>query len=617
MQHYEAVPFSAVELNSGFWQYRQKLNREITVPAVRNRFMDTGRFDAFRLNWREGMKNKPHIYWDSDVAKWMEAVAYLLAKQPEPEQQALVEELIDRIEKGQGEDGYFNIYFTNIEPDKRFLNRRAHELYCAGHLIEAAVAYDKATGRNRFLHLMMKYADYIDRVFRLEQSAGFQTPGHEELELALVRLYRHTGKEKYLALAKWFIDQRGGENGENHGSADWDRRYTQSHQPVRNMQTAEGHAVRLGYLFAGAADVARETNDEELFKACQKVFRNIVSRRMYITGGVGSAYMGEAFTVDYDLPNETSYAETCAAISLVYFASRMLTMEADALYADVIETVLYNGFLSSTSLDGKRFFYSNPMMVSRRDHARNRSVEMGEWLPSAQRVEVFECSCCPPNIVRFVASLGEYLYTTGQDRLYVHQYAGSNACVQLDGRELRVRQETDYPLTGRVRLIVEQGAGLDVAVRIPGWCSQFSLNAEYSMENGYAVVHCMDDRLELMLEMQMQPELIEAHPEVQANAGRVALRRGPVIYCMEEIDNGQTLHDLLVDPYLNVREEYSEEMHMQRIHVRGWKRPKPSHDWLYRPLQAELQETELTFIPYYAFGNRGESDMEVWTLLRR
>lgn len=617
MQHYETVPYSAVELNSGFWQYRQQLNREVSVPAVRNRFADTGRFDAFRLTWREGMPNRPHIFWDSDVAKWMEAVAYLLKKQPAPEHQALVEELIDRIEKGQDENGYFNIYFINIEPHKRFFHRWAHELYCAGHLIEAAVAYDEATGRDRFLRLMKRYADYIDRVFRVERSAQFTTPGHEELELALVRLYRHTGEKKYLTLAKWFIDQRGREGGENEGLADWERRNVQSHQPVREMQTAEGHAVRLGYLFSGAADVARETDDEELLVACRTVFRNIAARRMYVTGGVGSSHAGEAFTVDYDLPNETAYAETCAAISMAYFARRMLTMEADSLYADVIETVLYNGFLSSTSLDGKRFFYSNPMMISCRDHGRNRSVESGDWLPAAQRVEVFGCSCCPPNIVRFVASLGEYLYTTGENRLYVHQFAGSEARVPLNGREVRVRQETDYPLSGRVRLSVEGGAGLEMAVRIPGWCRQYTLSEEHTLEGGYAVVRCTGDAFELTLDMAIESELIEAHPEVQANAGRVALRRGPVVYCLEEIDNGQTPHDLIVDPCLNAREEYCADMRMPVLHVRGWKRPAPRREWLYRPLQAELQETELTFIPYYAFGNRGECDMEVWTLLRR
>lgn len=617
MQRYETVPFSAVSLNSGFWRYRQQLNRESTVPAVRARFEDTGRFDAFRLAWREGMENKPHIFWDSDVAKWMEAVAYLLDKQPAPEHQALVEELIDRIEQGQGADGYFNIHFTNIEPAARFTKRWAHELYCAGHLIEAAVAYDEATGRDRFLRLMMKYADYIDRVFRVEQSASFQTPGHEELELALVRLYRRTGEARYLTLAKWFIDQRGQEGGENLNVPDWERRNNQSHQPVREMQIAEGHAVRMGYLFSGAADVARETGDEQLFEACRTVFHNIVTRRMYVTGGVGSTHCGEAYTVDYDLPNETAYTETCAAISLAYFARRMLSMQADSLYADVIETVLYNGFLASTSLDGKRFFYSNPLAISRRSHGRNRAAREGDWLPASQRVEVFSCSCCPPNIVRFVASVGEYLYTTGPSRLYVHQFAGSDARIPLDGREVRVRQETDYPLSGRVRLIVEGGEHLEVAVRIPGWCAQYSLSAEHTLENGYAVVRCPGSRFELTLDLCMQPELIEANPEVESNAGRAALRRGPVIYCLEEADNACTPHDLRIDPCLNAREEYDERLHMPVIRTRGWKRPAPRREWLYRPLAGELEETELTFIPYYAFGNRGESDMQVWTLVRQ
>jgi len=618
MKRYEMVPYTAIDIDSGFWAYRQQLNRDVTTDAVMRRFQDTGRFDAFRMNWREGMENRPHIFWDSDIAKWMEGVAYLLKKGPADEYEKVLEETIDRIEAGQGADGYFNIYFTNIEPSKRFQDRDKHELYCAGHLIEAAVAYDEATGRDRFLKIMMKYADYIDRVFRVERSAAFLTPGHEELELALVKLYKHTGEKKYLNLAKFFVDQRGDNDLDwPEGTPEHRKKYYQSHIPVREMKSAEGHAVRAAYLFSGMADVARETDDEELFNVCRRLFENIIYKRMYITGGVGSSRYGEAFTVDYDLPNNISYTETCASIALAYFARRMLTMDADSLYADIIETVLYNGFLASTSLDGRRFFYSNPLAISRRDHVRNGSVEQGEWLPAMQRVEVFSCSCCPPNITRFVASVAEYMYTASENRLYVHQFMGSTGKAKLGDREVIIRQETDYPTGNTLKIVADNADGVELAIRIPGWCRKFSLSAEYEMEKGYAVVKCAGERFEVVLTMEMNPELIEANPEVQADAGRAALRRGPVIYCMEEADNGERMQDLMVDIALEAETEYSEEMRMPVIRAKGWRRVMKDGSWLYRPVSTELEPAKLTFIPYYAFANRGESDMQVWTLLKR
>lgn len=617
MNRYNMVPYTDVDIDSGFWAYRQQLNREVTTGAVMRRFQDTGRFDAFRLNWREGMPNRPHIFWDSDIAKWLEGVAYLLRKGPAEEYEKVLEETIDLIEAGQGEDGYFNIFFTNIEPSKRFSNRDWHELYCAGHLIEAAVAYDEATGRDRFLRIMMKYADYIDRVFREENSAAFMTPGHEELELALVKLYRHTGERRYLELSKFFIDKRGNNDKDDPADRPMHYKYAyQSHEPVRRMQTAEGHAVRAGYLYSAMADIARETGDEALFAACRTIFENIVYERMYITGGVGSSHIHEAYTVNYDLPNDVSYTETCASIALAYFARRMLTMDADSVYADIVETILYNGFLSSTSLDGKRFFYCNPQSVSVRDHYRNTSSDKGDWLPAMQRVEVFSCSCCPPNITRFVASVAEYMYTAGENRIYAHQFMGSSAQVQAGGKTVRVRQTTDYPTGNTVRFTVENGDGVQLAVRIPGWCRKFSLSAGYKMEKGYAVVDCAGDAFELILTMEMEPELIEANPEVQADAGRVALRRGPVVYCIEAADNGERIQDIRVDADTDAQVEYCDTVKMPVITARGWRRKADGGRWLYRPAASEMEEIRIRFIPYYAFANRGESDMQIWMLLK-
>ncbi len=615
MRKYITVPYTAVEIDGGFWAYRQQLNREVTTDAVMRRFQDTGRFDAFRMNWREGMPNRPHIFWDSDIAKWLEGVAYLLKKGPIPGYEAVMEETIDLIEAGQGEDGYFNIYFTNIEPSKRFSNRDWHELYCAGHLIEAAVAYDEATGRDRFLKIMMKYADYIDRVFRVENSAAFMTPGHEELELALVKLYKHTGEKKYLDLAKHFLDKRGSNDKDDPADTPSHKLHAyQSHSPVREMKTAEGHAVRAGYLYSAMADVARETGDEQLLAACREIFENIACQRMYITGGVGSSHCCEAFTVDYDLPNDVAYTETCASIALMYFARRMLTVEADSVYADVIETALYNGFLSSTSLDGRRFYYSNPLSISVRDRERNVSAAKGDWLPAMERVEVFSCSCCPPNIVRFMASLGEYLYTTEENTVFVHQYMESRAQLNVGGREVCVRQKTQYPTWGEVKLTVSGAKGLTVAVRIPGWCERFTLSRPYVIERGYAYIRVEEDEAEITLAMDMPARLIEANPEVQADAGRVALTRGPVVYCLEGADNGARLQDIRIGGDMEAQAEYSETVRMPVITARGWKRPAAKGKWLYRPVQDALEEIKLTFIPYYAFANRGCCDMQVWTL---
>ena len=359
VKRYQAVPFQQVDLDQGFWQERQRINRDVSIWNVYKRFQETGRFDAFRCDWREGMPNKPHVFWDSDVAKWMEAAAFLLEKKPDPQLEAAVDELVDRIADHQDADGYFNTYFTACEPEARFTRRTDHELYCAGHLFEAAVAYAHATGKEKFLGLMRRYADYIERVFKDEKSAAFLTPGHEEIELALVKLYRHTGEKRYLELSRWFVEERG-----RHEEGLYEMfpsKHAQDHLPVRQMETAEGHCVRALYLYSAMADLAYEYQDEELLGVCRRIFLNIVRRRMYVTGGVGSTAHGEAFTVDYDLPNRTAYAESCASIALIFFARRMLRLEADSLYADTMERVLYNGFLSSVSLDGRKFFYVNPL----------------------------------------------------------------------------------------------------------------------------------------------------------------------------------------------------------------------------------------------------------------
>ena len=610
MKTYRGVSFANAEITSGFWKHRQELNRQTTVYTVMNRFADTGRFEALNCSWREGEPNRPHIFWDSDVAKWMESVAYIIQKTPMPDLEAAVEKMIDSIEANQCADGYFNSYFTAIEPAKRWTERAWHELYCAGHFMEAAVAWKNATGRDRFLRIMCRYADYIDRVFRIEGSARFVTPGHQEIELALIKLYHATGEKRYLDLSCFFIDSRG-RNDKDAAADQWSQgRQAQDHAPCAEQTTAEGHAVRAAYMYSAMADVARERGDEALLKACETIFDNIASRRMYITAGVGSTHCGEAYTHDYNLPNATAYTETCASIALAYFAQRMLLLKPEAKYAEIVERVLYNGFLASTSLDGRRFFYTNPMEIevaARTPYA----VKEHEWLPAIERVEVFSCSCCPPNITRFVASVGDYIYTEDDGHVWLHQFIANKATI--GGADIEV--ETDYPVSGSVRIKTSGLNGRRLCVRIPLWCRKFTLSCGYEMENGYAVIS-ESDAADVTLTLDMPVTLMEANPCIAADAGKAAVMRGPVVYCLEAKDNGERLFDCRIDAACETELEYSPDYLMPVIKAKGWQRPAPEGDWLYRPYSGQLVEKTLTLIPYYAFSNRGESDMRVWIPVR-
>ncbi len=591
--------FNETNITNGFWKEMQKRNREITIRAVYDRFEETGRIKAMKCQWKKGEPQEPHFYWDSDVAKWIEGAAYILAKHEDVELEAKVESIIDDIEANQDESGYYNIYYTVIDPENRFKHRLNHELYCAGHLFEAAVAYYEATGKDRFLNCMTKYADLIYKVFVEDKSAGFITPGHEEIELALLRLYRCTKNHKYLELCKFFVENRGKHNEEVYDFVN--EKHGQDHLPVREMNEAHGHAVRAVYLYTAMADLALETGDTELFTACETLFKDITTRKMAITGGIGASHINEAFTVPYDLPNETSYNETCASIGLMFFADKMLSKDMDSKYSDTIERLLYNGIISGLSIDGTKFFYENPLEVCLRNHNRNVSTKEGDRLPITQRQKEFWCSCCPPNINRTFSSVEKYIYGKKEDVYYVHQFMDST----FDDGKAKVVMKTDYPLNGEVEITCENVKKL--AVRIPWWCKEFSINAEYEMEKGYAYI---DNPQDIKIFFVMKPVLYMANREVSHCSNKVAFMYGPVVYCAEGVDNSLNLHSIYIDKNIKYEASYNKEYLLNEFTIAGFK--KAESNVLYSELNDEFEAISIKLIPYYAFANRGESDMVVW-----
>ena len=596
-----SITFDKINITGGFWKARQEINRSATINAVWNRFSDTGRVKAFDFKWKEGDDCKPHIFWDSDIAKWIESAAYIIAKNPDKELENKIERIIDRIEENQHTDGYFNLYYTLCEPGKRFTDRTCHELYCLGHLIEAAVAYYNATGKDRFINLLCKYLDLVEKVFVKENSAAFVTPGHEEIELALFKLYGCTGNERWLDLAMFFLNMRGTVPHDQSLYEGTHPKYSQSHLPVREQFEAVGHCVRACYLYSAMADAALTMKDEKLKYACERIFDDIVNKKMYITGGLGSSHKGESFTVSYDLPNETAYAETCAAISLAFFAQRMFILTGESKYADAIERVMYNGIIAGISLDGISFFYENPLEINLINHSRHICVNNGERLPITQRKEVFDCSCCPPNLTRFVASLGDYIFAENGDAIYVNQFIESE--YEENGQSISIR--TEYPSQGTVE--IKSSIDKAVAVRIPSWCSRFTASVPYTRKGGYIF---FDKGIsDIIIIFDISPVINVSNPLVWENAGKCAITAGPVVYCAEGVDNGD-LRGLFIKHNPNFTVEYSELYKTNIIKASAVK--YKDNGQLYSTREFEKENTELTLIPYFAFANRGESDMKVW-----
>ncbi|MDQ2886279.1 MAG: glycoside hydrolase family 127 protein [Chloroflexota bacterium] len=615
------ISWKDVTIDDQFWSPRLRVNREQSLPHIYQFCQETGRIGALRLNWKPGMEPVPHIFWDSDVAKWLEAASYSLATHPDPALEARVDEIVALLVAAQQPDGYLNSYFTAVEPEKRWTNLRDwHELYCAGHLIEAAVAHFQATGKRVLLDALCRYADYIDSVFGPEEGKKRGYPGHEEIELALVKLYRVTGEERYLRLSEYFINERGrqphyydaearlrGEDPAAYYHKTYE--YNQSHLPIREQSQVVGHAVRALYFYSAVTDIAGELHDQSLFDADQRLWQQLCSKRMYITGGLGPSAHNEGFTTDYDLPNESAYAETCAAIAFVFWNQRLLQLDCNARYADLLEHALYNGVLSGVSLDGRKFFYVNPLASSGGHHRQ-------EW---------YSVSCCPPNVARLFASLGQYIYAANDNELAVHLYIQSTARVSIAGREVTVRQETNYPWNGNIALsfAMDEPASFVLRLRIPGWCrdARLLVNGEAfaitdHLEQGYVRVERVwqpGDRVELTLAMPV--ERVYAHPEVSQDAGLVALQRGPLIYCLEAADVVAPLQRIVVPQTAELTSHFEPELLGGMTVIRGEALIENSADWadeLYRSRLPSLDTGTITAIPYYAWDNRQPGEMRVW-----
>ncbi len=590
------LSFECIKINDGFWDFYNKLNRKSVVKNVYNRFKETGRFDALKCDWKEGMPNRPHIFWDSDVVKWMEGVAYLIEQGKEPELEVLVDEMIDNIAKNQREDGYFNSYYLTIEPENIFTERHNHELYCLGHTIEAAIAYHKATKKDKLLNCVIKNVDMVYDAFIVNKTAAFITPGHEEIELALLKLYNYLGNEKHLELARYFINMRG-----NNDLEPKETEY-QSDVPLRQAENAVGHSVRACYLYTAMAMLAKIDNDIELKEACFRLFNDIVNYKMSVTGGVGAEHNREVFSYKYDLPNSDTYNETCAAIALTLFASAMQEIDNNSIYADVIERVIYNGFISGLSLEGDKFFYTNPLEIDRKKYARST------YQPMCQRVKVFDCSCCPPNVVRMLASIQRYAYSYEGNNIYCNQFMDCETVFNIDGTECKLIQQTEYPLNGKITFKYT-GKPITLFVRVPSWCVEFSGETE----NGYVKFNLNDGDI-VSVDFPINIHFIEANPYAQDNSGRFAVQRGPVVYCMEEIDNGENLRDITLLENGEAVVKMEDNIPAPVIYISAQRR-MPSKE-LYALKIDNRQNFTARLIPYFSFANRDASDMLVWTMVK-
>lgn len=672
----KSISLKSIEVTDLFWKHYMELVRKEVIPyqwkalndqvegaaksyAMRN-FKLAG--DVVKKRKEQGVdsvpvfptnifetlpKNNEHmedcfygfLFQDSDFSKWIEAVAYSLTQNPDVELERIADGAIDIVCGAQMDDGYLDTYYIINDTSKRFTNLRDHhELYCFGHLTEGAVAYYQATGKDKLLNAAKRFADCIYERFGKDEGKSKGYPGHEIAEMALMRMYDLTKEGKYLELAKFFVDERGQrpyyydiEHKLNCKLEDESWHYHQAHRPVRQQDEAVGHAVRAVYLYSGMADVANETKDEGLVKACEFLWNNITNKKMYITGGIGGTHIGEAFSFAYDLPNDTAYAETCASIGLVFFAIRMLNIKVKGEYGDVMERALYNGVLSGMALDGKSFFYVNPLEVlptACLKDERKRHVK-----PIRQKW--FGCACCPPNIARLVSSIASYAYSVEKDTIYMHLFMGCRQTQVLDGKEVSFNVESNYPWKEDVKIEIsmDEPHEFTYAVRIPSWCKNsgkgitglkgmgIQINrsdAEYELKDGYAYIKRVWKQGDVIsLYIPLEVKTYRSNKLVRENAGKIAVMRGPLVYCMEEIDNSKNLHLYRLKQDADFKSVYKEDLldGVIELTTKGFKAVASDYEneSLYiEAFKEEYEAVPMTFVPYYTWNNRGEGEMQVW-----
>ncbi len=541
------------------------------------------------------------VFQDSDAYKWIEAVGYSLINHPDDELKRKAKEYIDIICDAQLDNGYLDTLYIINDNDKAFTNLRDHhELYCFGHLVEGAISFFRATGDRKLLDTACRFADLICDTFGENKIKGY--PGHEIAELALFKLYKATGRKEYLKAAEFFINERGKrpyyfDIERNSHSIGENYHYNQAHREPRYQTDAVGHAVRGVYLYSAMADISKETNDDELNSACHSIWDNITEKKLYITGGIGSTVDGEAFSYDYDLPNDLAYCESCASIGLIFFAQRMSEAEINSQYGDVIERALYNTVLSGMAEDGKAFFYVNPLEVlpeaSHRD-SRKRHIK-------PVRQKWFSCACCPPNLARLLSSLNEYIYTENDNTIFVNQYLGS----RLESKHCQLNLKSQYLENGNISIKIDNcNRPFNLALRIPQWCDNFSISKEYQIKNGYAFIQINVD-CDISIDFEIKPRLVKCSNRVRSNVDRAAVMRGPMVYCLEEKDNGSDLQMLVIDKNTDFKTvgEY--------ILAKG-KRELPDSNLYSNYMESEYNNCTLKFIPYYRWGNRGENEMSVY-----
>jgi len=631
MSRYAPVNFPDVKLEGQFWHERLETVLTRTIPSQHKKLSEYTILDSLKLKQPPPPLRFPRhangftvqVFWDSDIGKWIEAASYALAHRRDEDIEAKIEAIVDDFETAQAPDGYLNCWYLGHEPDKRWTNLRDnHEMYNAGHLLEGAIAYFQVTGRRRWLDIMERYLEHIYSVFGTGPGQKRGYDGHEELELALMKLYYLTRDKKHLDFATYLINERGQQpphffdvEREARGDAEKQQRYvqgnyeySQSHKPVREQDKVVGHAVRAMYLYTAMADLAAEIGDADLKRACEVLWDDVMETKMYVTAGLGPSAQNEGFTHDFDLPNQTAYAETCASVALIFWAQRMLHLDLDGKYADILELAMFNGALSGLSRDGEQYFYANPL----------------ESDGTPTRWDWHTCPCCTMNVSRLVASVGGYFLSTAQDGVAFHLYGGIDTEVEIAGTMVALREISTYPWSGDIRIEVDPKVPttFDLKLRIPGWCegAKVSVNGNAvdvaAAVDGYLTIN--RDWFEgdvVTMELPMPPVRLYAHPGVIMDAGRIALKRGPLVYCVEEADNpGGRVQRLKLPRDAQLKTETRADLFDGVVTLKADALAIKEGDWqaLYRTDPPQDEKATLTALPYYLWANRGQGSMVVW-----